>query len=227
MKEAIIELPAEFTPPNDAPIFVTPPALAGKEHHVRHLVLDIKLDLRDGAVQTQLNRASKGMRLMSSRLPNLESFVASLLIGNRKHESRAKSFGAEMLNIRNRVTWKMIETLRTSLVEFCHVLRARGPGRRKFIRFLEQGEDLPTGRLFAGPMVRLPIYVAPKKEDRPSEASASDEESESPTVEERMLAEQVLEQAYRYHHVIASQRANRAGVNETQSLLSQSRRGGS
>lgn len=224
-REAIIELPAEFTLTDYTPIFVIPPALSEKEQHVRHLVLDVKLDVRDSAVQTQLNRACQGMRLMSSRFSKLESFFVSLCFGNGKLNTNAKSFAAKTLDIRNQTSWKTIKILRTSLVGVLHILRARGPGGRKFIRFLDQCGHLRTGLLHAGPIVRLPIYVAPEKQDSSSEADALDEASDSMTAADQVIAEQVLEQAYYYHRDIAPRQKKGAGANEMESLLLQSRPG--
>ena len=60
----------------------------------------------------------------------------------------------------------------------------------------------------AGPLVKIPQFVAPRTQDGSSEVAAS----EGPT--DRFDAEQVLEQAYRYHRDIVPRPVKRAEVDE-------------
>lgn len=196
LKKALIELPADFTLSNGTTELNLPPAIAGNEKHIRHLVLEIKLNPRNPACQVQLNMACRGIAPLSSRLPQLEVFVVSLFLERNDSEFRAESFDPKKLALRNQKGWKItdVEDLKTTLVRFFDVLHAKGPGRHKFVRFVDRKKD---GFAHTGPLVKVPEFVAPKSEDGSSQVDASN----SPT--DPSVAEQVLEQAYRYHRDMA------------------------
>jgi hypothetical protein len=196
LKKAIIELPAEFTLNNGTTELVLPPAIAGNEKHIRRLVLEIKMNPRNPACQVQLNMACRGVAPLSSRMPKLEVFVVSLFLERNDSGFRAESFDPKKLALRNQKGWKItdVEDLKTMLVRFFEVLHAKGPGRHKFVRFVDRKKD---GFANTGPLVKVPECVAPKTEDGSSQVGVSN----SPTGPS--VAEQVLEQAYRYHRDIA------------------------
>lgn len=196
LKKAIIELPADFTLNNGTTELVLPPAIVGNEKHIRHLVLEIKLNPRNPACQVQLNMACRGVGSLSSRLPKLEVFVASLFLERNESEFRAESFDPKKLALRNQKGWKIadVEDLKTTLVRFFEVLHAKGPGRRKFVRFVDRKKDCFA---HTGPLIKVSEFMALKTKG----GSSQDDASKSPTGPS--VAEQVLEQAYRYHHDIA------------------------
>ena len=140
-------------------------------------------------------------------MPKLELFVISLFLERKEHENPAKSFDPEKLALRNQIGWKVTDTedLKTTLVKLLNVLYANGPGRHKFVRFIDRQKDMFA---HAGPLVKIPQFVAPRTQDGSSEVGAS----EGPT--DRFDAEQVLEHAYRYHRKIAPRPAKRAEVDE-------------
>lgn len=69
------------------------------------------------------------------------------------------------LTLRSRASNGAPETLKTSLVTFINVLHAAGPGSVKFIRFVFQSLDDCGSFVHAGPLVRLPPFVAPRTRD--------------------------------------------------------------
>lgn len=197
LKKAIIELSAKFTPSN---ILDLPCAILGRERDIRHLVLDIELKARDNVNQSQLFRASRGMSALSQRFPTLQAFVVSLLISKdettNSPASGARSFTTATLMLRNMASWAGAETLQTSLEKFIDVLHQTGPGVVKFVRFVDQNRDGSNSFAHAGPLVRLPPYVAPPPtQDGSGVSGATGSATGDPTV-----GEQVLGQAYCYHH---------------------------
>lgn len=197
LKEAIIELPAEFTLTSDAPILVIPPALLGREQRIHRLVLDIKLNTRDGGYQTQLNRVSHGMHMLFSRLPKLRTIVVSLHIGTNRPQHTYGSFNAGILALRNQISYTEIEDLQTSLTKFIDILHTnnivhkKGPDLRKFVRFVDQRSD---DFFQFGPLVRVPNFVESQAPEAPGKGDAPSRAIGGP-----LVGEQVLEQAYRYH----------------------------
>ena len=197
LKKAIIELPADFTSSNSTTDLVMPLAIMATEQHIRHLVLEIKLNPRSPACQAQLNKACRGIAPLSLRIPKPEVFVVSLFFEKHEGEYLDKSFNPKKLMLRNQTGWKTTdsEDLKTTLLKFLNVLRVKGPGRHKLVRFIDRhGIEYAH----AGPLVKVPEFVTPQTRNGPSEFDTS----EGPTV-----AEQVLEQAYRYHRDIATRRA--------------------
>lgn len=186
---------------------VLPLAIMGNEQHIRHLVLEIKLDSRSPMCQAQLNKACRGIGHLSSKMPKLEVYVVSLFLERKEHENPVKSFDPEKLALRNQIGWKVTDTedLKTTLVKFLNVLYAKGPGRQKFVRFIDRRKNMFA---HAGPLVKIPQFVAPRTQDGSSEVDAS----EGPT--DQFVAEQVLKQAYRYHRDIAPRPVKRAEVDE-------------
>jgi len=196
LQKAIIELPADFTNSNSTTDLVLPIALMGNEQGIRHLVLEIKLTARSPACQAQLNKTCRGLGPLSSRLPNLEVFVVSLVLErNQNDDHEAPSFDLGKLDLRNFTSFNKTETLKNTLVRLLDILYAKGPGRRKWVRFIDWRGDWSSAS--AGPLVRVPEFVAPQAQDGSSEVDASSGESKDPTGP--TAGEQVLEHAYRYH----------------------------
>jgi hypothetical protein len=141
---------------------------------------------------------------LSLRFSNLQAFVVCLFISdyreNNSSGSRPQSFTPEALMIRHIASWQGLETLERSLVKFIRILHATGPGSLKFVRFVDQSPGASNSFAHAGPLVRLPPFEKPEKKDDPGSTSASDAATEDPAGEDLTVGEQVLEQAYRYHH---------------------------
>jgi hypothetical protein len=191
LQKAIIELPVDLTMSNGAAVLVLPLAILGNEQYIHHLVLDIKLDTRDGAPQRQLNGACHGLGALCLRLPKLEVFVVSLFLGGKTFELKSGSFAAGTLALRNQSSYKANETLETTLVRFFDVMHARGPGVRKLVRFTEQRRDIFA---HAGLLVNVHNFVAPQVQGGASATKGPDEVDAGLSV-----GEQVLKQVYRYY----------------------------
>jgi hypothetical protein len=193
LETAIIEIPAHFISRNNSMVPAIPKALEQNGQHVRHLVLDLRLDGRNDATQRELNRTRSGMDTVRVLFPRLKSCVVSFLLKSRLQSS--VSFAASNLSLRNRTSFSQTETLETSLVKFINVFHQRGPGDRKLVRFLDQNNYSYS---HAGPLVdvtstaaRIQAEETLRGEDTPSETGVSD------------IGKQVLTQAYRYHRSAA------------------------
>jgi hypothetical protein len=191
LETAIIEIPAHFISRNNSMVPAIPKALEQNVQHVRHLVLDLRLDDRNDATQRELNRTRSGMDALRVLFPRLKVCVVSFLSQIRA----SVSFAASNLSLRNRTSFSQTETLETSLVNFINVFHQRGPGDRKLVRFLDQNNYSYS---HAGPLVdvtstaaRIQAEETLRGEDTPSETGVSD------------IGKQVLTQAYRYHRSAA------------------------
>ena len=195
LNKAIIELPADFTVTSDTVALDIPSAISGREKDIHHLFLDIQLNERDNISQTQLIRARRGMGSLTRLFSNLQVFVVSLLV----HKDKVISWPGQCitpvtLTLRSKASWGPPETLKTSMVTFINVLHATGPGSIKSILFVFQSLDDSNSFAHAGPLVRLPPFVASKTPHGSGGTGAPGATTGDPTV-----GEQVLEQAYRYH----------------------------
>lgn len=196
--KAIIELPADFTNGNDGTTdLVLPLAIMGNEQDIRHLNLEIKLSPRSPACQAQLNKACRGIGPLSSRIPKLEVFVVSLVLERDEHDRGRldQSFDLGNLDLRNYTSFKTTEDLKTTLERLLEILYAKGPGRHKWVRFIDWRKDFFA---HAGPLVRVPDFVVSQAQDGSGRIGATDSATGDPSV-----GQQVLGQAYRYHHKIA------------------------
>lgn len=198
-RTATIEIPAQFKLQGGGAMLLTiPKVLQGHEHHIRYLVLDVRLDDRDGASQGELNKTCRAMDGMKAMFAGLKVCTISLLFDNRK-TTVGRSFVDDKLRLRNRTSFSQSETLKVSLVRLFNDFYERGPGERKFVRFLDQ---CPRDGSFAhaGPLVNVSgvaaeVHAANNThgEDTASGTSSGDENASS------SIGARVLDQAYRYH----------------------------
>jgi hypothetical protein len=148
----VIEIPTHFTKQNREQqdsewVPVIPKALDQSGEHVRHLVLDLRLDNRDNAFQRELNNTCSSMDALRVLCPRLDVCVVSFFFKNK--DSRSMSFAASKLSLQNRTNYTQSETLETSLINLINMFHERGPGDCKLVRFIDQAGENPShaGRL--------------------------------------------------------------------------------
>ncbi|GAB7325518.1 hypothetical protein MBLNU13_g09524t2 [Cladosporium sp. NU13] len=205
LKTAITELPANSMSRNGTTDLVMPLAIVKGEKHIRHLVLEIKLNPRSAACQVQPNMACRGIGPLCLPIPKLEVFVVSLFLERHEGEQPAGSFDPEKLALRNRIGWQITdsEDLKTTMLKILTVLYAKEPDRCKFVRFIDRHQ---LRFAHAGPLSKVPEFVAPQTRDCSSEFDAD---------EDFTVAEQLLEQAYRYHRDIVPLPAKKTVLDDT------------
>lgn len=195
----------------DVANFVMPPTIQGDEHDLCHLVLDVKLDTRDGASQRELNRSHLGVETLAQRFPDLRNFVVSLFLGEHKHHSRSSA--AERLRQRNQISYTESETLETTLGSFFDSLHALGPGHlRMLVRFTEQREEAAHTE----PLLDVHTDVVPPVENTTAESTRQQNgplaDVYTPVVSQvqdttaESVGQQVLRKAYRNHRQSVSLR---------------------
>jgi hypothetical protein len=127
---------------------VPPPDVQGSEHLIRYLVLDLYTTPRDGAHNRELNRGTQSMASLKSLFPSLEScvFVIRLAHAGRLLQTLIQ-LADETLTHRNVKKIGNIISLRRTLVEFIDAFLERGPGKRKFIRFIHSNFYHPEDKV--------------------------------------------------------------------------------
>lgn len=119
----------------------TPPLLAGREQHLRHLELDLYTHVFNDWPHFQLNRSIEGIASMTAHFTGLET--CTMLCHFQHHavsEPIAEVFNTaniNMLDVRNLKTSQNVDkhTLRDTLFALIKAFAEQGPRNRKFIRF--------------------------------------------------------------------------------------------
>ena len=148
LKDGIIRIPADLDE-RRPPAYDIPPALLGKENHVRRLVLDLDIPVGD-AFNRDLTVSIGNMSILSEAFPRLavctyllhieyDSMVAHL--GLATSSTEAIILGQPYYRLQRRLEQHgdrraLVKcTLEESLVDIIAAFARAGPGKRKLIRF--------------------------------------------------------------------------------------------
>jgi hypothetical protein len=153
VKISSIRIAAKF---NQTSALTIPLTLAGKEHHIRHLELDLRARVFNDWPHTQLNRSIAGMASMASSFVALETcvilchFQHHVMVDIDNISPAQNTIGTDMLGVRVSPQSPGMSTLQDSLLAFIKAFMEQGPGKQKFIRFRHfsrKGEDAGAGPL--------------------------------------------------------------------------------
>jgi hypothetical protein len=200
LSRGIVRIPADLD--YGLPLeYDIPPALLGRENHVRHLVIDFEIvaDKHSGVLSAAIDH----MAMLAEAFPRLTVCVFLLQTEynsyGMRHDS-TKSVEAKLLALQGyTLTSQGIIsecTLEDNLVDFIAAFARDGPGKRKLIRFSRQRvsflpstQTLPVPRRKFRPLVRV------------SRLSSTTDATEDASVDEAMQsinnAKQILNEAFR------------------------------
>lgn len=135
---ATIELSAKVLYPRNDPPLAIPKVLAGNEHCVRYLVLDIEVLLQsDGeAADDYVMRANRGMEVLTQHFPTLKTCIISILFRDpHAHASHNSMLDTETISRHIDFFRRRIEKCGPHTAKLIETFGEKRPGKRKYVQF--------------------------------------------------------------------------------------------
>lgn len=139
LNHAIIELRAMFAPKSNYKSLTIPNALEGNEQHIRHMVLD--LEVVPHMYNRELERARGAMGGLALQFANLETCVLTVIMAEQQNsvELFASNNSGLVTPLASLLGGPVpTKPLKPTLIDLIDSLAAKGPGKRKFVRFTHQ-----------------------------------------------------------------------------------------
>lgn len=204
LKLCIIMIPADLDE-RRPPKYEIPPALIGRETHVKHLVLDLDIHVGD-RFNTELSVSTGHMDLLAETFPRLAVCTYLLHI---EYDPRVVPTGGYIdVSILGHQTWRLEKsttpfaasrfvrcTVEDNLVDFIDAFARSGPGRRKLIRFSRRNIQFPPWVRPTFPREYRPL-VRVMKSDRLSRAGIAGDALVDDDKESIINAGRILGEAY-------------------------------